>query len=55
MHSESRLMIDVVSTPKVHGNAPEDGELGESAPDIWHVPEELRAALLAEMAVAEHG
>ena len=41
MHSESRLMIDIVSAPEVHGNAPEDGELGEAAPDVRHIPEEL--------------
>ena len=41
MHSESRFVIDVVPTPKVHGNAPEDGELCEAAPDVRHIPEKL--------------
>ena len=47
-------MIDIVSAPEVHGNAPEDGELGKSAPDIRHIPEELGTALLAEVTIAVH-
>ena len=41
MHSKSRLVIDVVTTPKVHGNAPEDGELCKATPYVRHIPEKL--------------
>ena len=41
MHSKSRFVIDVISTPKVHGNAPKDGELCKAAPDVRHIPEKL--------------
>ena len=41
VHSESRFVIDVVTTPKVHGNAPEDGELCKATPDVRHIPEKL--------------
>ena len=55
MHSKSRFVIDVISTPKVHGNAPEDGELCKAAPDVRHIPEKLWASLFAEVTIAEHG
>ena len=48
-------MIGVVATPEGHGDGPEDDELCRATPDIGHLVEKLRATILIEVSVAEHG
>ena len=55
VHSEGRLVIDVVATPEAHGDGPEEDELGRATPDVGHLVEKLRATILIEVSVAEHG
>ena len=55
MHGERGFVIDVVAGPQVHGEDPEDAELGHASPDVGHLVEQFGAAVFVEVSVAEHG
>lgn len=55
MHGESTLVVDVVTSPEVHGDDPKDNEFGGATPEVWHLVEKFGSPLLTKVSVAEHG
>ena len=48
------LLVKVVASPELHGDAPGDEELGKTTPDVRCVGKQFASSLLVEMTVAEH-
>ena len=48
------LVVEIVGSPELHGEAPGDGILGQSSEDEGAVREESGSSLLVEVPVSEH-
>ena len=55
VHGESILVVQVVASPELHGEDPEEAVLCHTTPDVRHIVEKFRASVLIEVPVAEHG